>query len=145
MKKLFLAGAFACAAILITASAQAETVCQYWGPSLLDGETVTNYWKVLLGSVPREGIPGKQDRSWCVINFAGGGGRRGLRGNFVSYEVVEAPKNGQFRTFPTNIRYKGMKVGSDRLVLKKNWLSSINNQPMTGTQIIEIEVVDQPL
>jgi hypothetical protein len=145
MKKLLFAGAIACAARLINASAQAESLCQFWGPSLYDGDTVTDYWKVMLGSVPREAIPGRSDRTWCMINFAGGGGRRGLRGNFVSYEVLEAPKNGQFHPFPTNIRYKGMKVGSDRLVLKKHWLSSINNQPMSGTQIIEIEVVDQAL
>jgi hypothetical protein len=143
MKKLLFAGAIACAAMSITTSARADYVCQNWGPSLHDGDTVTTYWRVTLASVPREAIPGKSDRTSCWINFASGA--RGLFGSFVSYEVLEAPKNGQLETFPTRIRYKGMKVGSDRLVLKKHWLSSRDNQPMSGTQIIEIEVVDHPL
>jgi hypothetical protein len=144
MKKLHFAGAVVCAAALFTvASARADYVCQYWGPSLRDGDTITKYWRVTLGSVPRDAIPGKSDRTWCRINFAGG--NRGFFGNFVSYELLEAPKNGQLNAFPTNIRYRGMKVGSDRLVLKKHWLSSRDNQPMSGTEIIEIEVVDHTL
>ena len=143
MKKLLFAGAIACAAMSITTSARADYVCQNWGPSLHDGDTVTTYWRVTLASVPREAIPGKSDRTSCWIDFASGA--RGLFGSFVSYEVLEAPKNGQLQTFPTRIRYKGMRVGSDRLVLKKHWLSSRDNQPMSGTQIIEIEVVDHAL
>jgi len=143
MKKLLFVGAVAFAAMLVNASAQAEYLCQAWGPDMPDGATVTGYWKVTLASVPREAIPGKSDRTWCSLNFAGG--IRGVRGNFVSYQVLEAPKNGELRTFATGISYKGLKVGSDRLVLKRNWLSSLNNQPMSGTQIIEIEVVDHPL
>jgi hypothetical protein len=143
MKKLLFAGAIACTVSLVSAGAQADYVCQYWGPLLRDGDTITKYWRVTLASVPREAIPGKADRSWCSINFAGYG--RGFHGNFVSYQVLEAPKSGELRSFPTNLRYKGLKVGNDRLVLKKNWLSSINNQPMSGTEIIEIEVVDHAL
>jgi hypothetical protein len=145
MKKLLIAGAVASLAMSINASAQAEYVCQRSGLPLHDGETVTDHWTVTLGSVPREAIPGRPDRTWCAINFAGSGGRRGLRGNFVSYQVLEAPKNGQLHTFPTRIGYKGMKVGTDRLVVKENWLSPLNNQPMSGTRILEIEVVDHAL
>ena len=145
MKRLFIAGAVAGLAMSINASAQAEYVCQRWGLKLFDGETVTDHWRVTLASVPREAIPGGPDRTWWDIRMAGSGGRRGLRGNFVSYQVVEAPKSGQLQTFPTEIRYKGMKVGADRLVVKENWLSSLNNQPMSGTRIIEIEVLDHAL
>jgi hypothetical protein len=145
MKNLLFAGATVCAAALLNASAQAQYtyVCQYWGPRLIDGDTVTRYWRVVLGSIHREEIPGKPDRSWCRISFAVAG--RGFWGNFKSFEVLEAPKNGQFRVYPTSVVYKGMRVGPDKLVVKQNWLSSTNNQPMSGTVNIEIEVVDHPL
>jgi hypothetical protein len=140
MKKQLLAGAVLGVAALASASVRAESYCQFWGPPMFDGDTVERSWRVVLGSVPREEIPGKPDRTWCRVNIAYGG--RGLRGNFKSYEVLEAPKNGQFRSFPWSIVYKGMKVGHDRLVIKVEWLHPFNNQPMSATENIDIEVVD---
>ena len=142
MKKLLFAGAVICAAALVNLSAQAESYCQFWGLPVYDGDTATKHWRVVLGTVPREEIPGKPDRTWCHINFAFGG--RGLHGNFKSFEVLEAPKTGQFHSFPWFVAYKGMKTGTDKLVVKLDWLHPFNNQPMSAIENIEIEVVDHP-
>jgi hypothetical protein len=137
--------AVAIAAALVNASAQAEYYCQLWAPPLYDGDTITASWRVVLGSVPREEIPGRGDRSWCRVSLNGGGGRRGLQGNFKSFEVLESPKYGQFHVFPTLFTYKGMRVGHDRIVVKKNWWGAMHNEPMSGTEIFDVDVVDHPL
>jgi hypothetical protein len=130
------------AGVLASADARAQEnlVCQYWGPPAHDGESVTRYWRVVLGSAPRLEIPGKPDRTWCSISFAVGG--RGLHGAFKSFVVIEAPKNGQFRVHPTSVSYKGMAIGKDRLVVKETWLHPFNNSENSATLTIEIEVVD---
>ena len=143
MKKWLLAALLAGALASGEARAQANYVCQYWGPPAHDGKSVTRYWRVALGSVPRLDIPGKPDRTWCSISFAAGG--RGLHGNFKSFQVIEAPKNGQFRVYPTSVSYKGTVVGNDRLVVKEIWLHPFNNLENSATLTIEIEVVDHPL
>jgi len=143
MKSFGFVSAIVCIVLSANMTARADTYCQYSGSRLNDGQTVTDNWRVVLGSIPREAIIGKADRTWCKVSFAGG--LRGLWGNFQSYKVLEAPKNGQLHTFPGEIHYKGMRVGQDRIVLKVHWLSSRDNQPMSGTRAIDIEVVDHSL
>jgi len=86
-------------------------------------------------------VPRNGDKAWCVINFAGNR-RWGLSGNLTSFEILEYPKNGLFQHSSTQIAYKGLRLGHDRLVVKKHWTGPMHNEPMSGTQIFDIEVVD---
>jgi len=113
--------------------------CWFSGSLLTDGQTVTETLKIVVASVERVHIPGKPDqRPWCIEN------RRSLGGHFSS-RIIESPKLGQVRANGYRVSYRGDRVGHDRFIIERRWLSApTTDKWWTGRIIYDVDVVAQP-